>query len=62
MICNTCGLHFAPFPKEDFELIWGVGFKPLNDLAIERRQAMFDNDESGECGCNQEYSVLGGVV
>lgn len=57
MICIVCGIRYAPFPEEDFDCIPGEGIFPKNDEAEKRREAVFESDEKGNCGCHEEIGA-----
>ena len=49
MICPKCEERHAPFSKNDFEFISGMGFIAKNSEAEFRRSTVFDSDNHECC-------------
>lgn len=48
MICNRCGVRFAPFPEGDWVLEEG-SFVPITEFAVANRHADFEKDDKEVC-------------
>lgn len=48
MICNRCGIRFAPFPEGDFVLEAG-SFIPITEFAEANRTIEYEKDDKETC-------------
>lgn len=48
MLCDKCGIRWAPFPSDSFKIV-GEDVIPLAEDAERKREEIFDNDSLATC-------------